>query len=62
VPDRVTTTAVQERPFEIQFPDSISMDGINQSVPPAFDNTAIASIEYLIALEVKYGLFRRSET
>jgi hypothetical protein len=62
VPDRVTTTALQELPFEIQFPDSISIDGINHSVPPAFVNTTIASIEYLIALEVKYGLFRRSET
>jgi hypothetical protein len=51
---------IKQLPFQIPFPESVSINGSNHPIPPTL-NALVATIEYCLRLEVKHGMFRRSE-
>jgi hypothetical protein len=56
-----TAAMIQQLPFQVLFPVSVPLDGSIWPIPPTLDTALVAEIEYRLRVEVKHGMFRRSE-
>jgi hypothetical protein len=52
---------IKQLPFQIPFPAAVLIGRTNHPTPPTLSNALVAKIEYCLRLEVKHGMFRRSE-